>query len=143
MNEWNKIILTPQEFHNKILKLAAMIPKGKYKHVYGIPRGGLIVAVYLSHYCDLILTTNFLNDFRKDMLAVDDISDTGKTLQELISIYDFKDPYYPNLGNHAVATIHYKPRSIVKPTYFIEQCKNDDWIVYPYEYIEEKPNRQL
>jgi len=142
MHEWNKIILSPQEFHDKILKLVAMIPKGKYTHVYGIPRGGLIVAVYLSHYCNLTLTTNFLNSLDKDMLIVDDITDTGKTLQELVSIYDFKDPYYTR-GNHGIATIHYKPRSPVRPTYFVDQCLNTDWIVYPYECVEEIPNREL
>ena len=131
MDKWNRIILMPQEFHDQIVKLAAMIPKGKYKYVYGIPRGGLIVAVYLSHYCKLELLCNPFYVGKPNSLVVDDIADTGKTLASYpYSAYD-------------TATIHYKPRSIIKPTYFVEEIKNDDWIVYPYEKIEEKPNREL
>jgi hypoxanthine phosphoribosyltransferase len=131
MSEWNKIILSPQEFHDKIIKLASMIPKNKYTYVYGIPRGGLIVAVYLSHYCNLELIINDVEINGWDTLVVDDIADTGKTLNK-----------YPNSKCHS-ATIHYKSRSIVEPTYYVDQCSNNDWIVYPYECVEEKPNREL
>jgi len=133
LKEWNKIILTPQDLHDKILKLVAMIPEGKYTYVYGIPRGGLIVAAYLSHWLDLQILSdlkevNYL-DSQPILLIADDVSDTGITLSW------FK--------GYDAATIHYKPRSIIRPTYFVDQCANDDWIVYPYERVEEVPNREL
>jgi len=51
--EWSKTFITPQKFHDDILKLAQLIPKDKYSLMVGIPRGGYIIAVYLSHYFDL------------------------------------------------------------------------------------------
>jgi hypoxanthine phosphoribosyltransferase len=129
--KWYKIFLTTQEFHDKIIKLAAMIPKGRYRYVYGIPRGGLIIAVYLSHLCNLEVVTDIERINGDDTLVVDDIADTGKTLNK-----------YP-ITKCSSATIHYKPRSIIKPTYYVDLCENTDWIVYPYECSEEKPNREV
>ena len=132
MSEWSKIILTPQEFHDKILKLAEMIPKNKYTYVYGIPRGGLIIAVYLSHYLNLYILKDLKEvylDSQPIILIADDVADTGETLK-----------WFEGFDR---ATIYYKPRSIVKPTYFVEKCLNSDWIVYPYEKIEEIPNREI
>ena len=132
MSEWNKIILTPQEFHDKILILASKIPRGKYTQIYGVPRGGLIAAVYLSHYCniELISESRYIIG-QENTIIVDDISDTGKTL----STY----PY----SQYDTATIHYKPRSMRIPNYYVEEINNDIWIVYPYEKIEEIPNREI
>jgi len=145
MSEWNKYFITPEEFHNNILKLAAKIPKGKYEYVYPIPRGGLIIGVYLSHYLEL----EFMNiiDFHlsgiennikrtkkvetQKILIVDDLVDTGLTLEPLM-----KDGF-------DIATIYYKPRSIVKPTYYIEEIPNYQWVVFPFEKSDEIPNREV
>ncbi len=143
MSEWNKYFVTPQEFHDSIIILANKIPKGKYEYIYAIPRGGLIVGVYLSHYLELeildkhdfaVRYTVYLRtndrEIINDILIVDDLSDTGVTLDSFIQQFD-------------VATIHYKPRSIVKPTYYVEECPNDRWIVYPFEKPDEEPNREV
>ena len=82
----------------------------------GIPRGGYIIAVYLSHYFDL--TWMDFENFRKfqkysnkeSVLIVDDIADTGNTLK--------------GFNKFDCATLYYKPRSIVRPTYYIEEFKN-------------------
>lgn len=47
--------------------------------VYGVPRGGLPLAVALSHRLDLPL----VSAIAPDVLVVDDIHDTGQTLREL------------------------------------------------------------
>ena len=132
MNEWKKYFVTPEEFHNNIIKLANMIPKNKYENVYAIPRGGLIIGVYLSHYLDIplkLIYHSFYDLKLQSNLIVDDIADTGRTLLE------FKD--------FDIATVYYKPRSIVKPTYYAEECSNDRWIVFPFEKAEEEPNREV
>ena len=133
--EWNKIFITPQKFHDDILKLVQLIPKDKYTLMVGIPRGGYIIAVYLSHYFDL--TWMDFENFRKfqkysnkeSVLIVDDIADTGNTLK--------------GFNKFDCATLYYKPRSIVRPTYYIEEFKNSDWVVYPFEKPEEIPNREV
>ena len=134
MGEWNKVFITPQKFHNDIIKLTKLIPKDKYDHICGIPRGGSIIAVYISHYCDIPFIEyeelNYIND-DKNVLITDDLTDTGKTLKQ------FQD------DNIDTAVIYYKPRSIVKPTYFVEQMDNDIWIVFPYEKADEIPNREI
>jgi hypoxanthine phosphoribosyltransferase len=135
MGEWNKIFITPQKFHDDILKLAQLIPKDKYNLMIGIPRGGYIVAIYLSHYFNLSwMDLTSFNQFKKysdrsNVLIIDDIADTGITLEK------FKE--------FDCATLYYKPRSVVKPTYYVEEFKNSDWLVYPFERTEEVPNIEV
>lgn len=132
MSEWKKYFVTAEEFHNNIIKLANMIPKNKYKDIYAIPRGGLIVGVYLSHYLDIPLYTKYFSEIHSSStLIVDDIADTGRTLMNF------------QLMKFDIATVYYKPRSIVKPTYYAEECSNDRWIVFPFEKAEEEPNREV
>ena len=91
--------------------------------VYALPRGGLPIAVELSHRLNLPLLMNY-HDRKvvtdKKVLVVDDISDTGHTLK------DFENK------NNVICTLHYHQQSIVKPDYYVEE-KGDRWIVYPWE----------
>ena len=53
--------------------------------VYGLPRGGLPIAVSLSHKLDLPLLMNYYDRkivTDKKILVVDDIADTGHTLKD-------------------------------------------------------------
>lgn len=133
--EWDKIHISVQKFHNDILKLAQFIPKDKYRTIVGIPRGGYIIAVYLSHrfnlpWMDYNFFTRYLNYVEKEtVLIVDDIADTGKTLYKLKGI--------------DCATLYYKPRSIIKPTYYVGEFKNSEWVEFPYEISNEIPNREV
>ena len=65
----------------------------------------------------------------KRVLIVDDVADTGKTLDAIFKHLMEKKP-----KEIRVATIHFKPWSIFKPDYFVEET--DYWIVYPWEYYE-------
>ncbi|VVC03680.1 Xanthine phosphoribosyltransferase [Candidatus Burarchaeum australiense] len=63
----------------------------------------------------------------KRVLLVDDVSDTGHSLEiALKSFCDAKEV--------RTATLHYKPHSILKPDYFVGTTS--DWIVYPWEVEE-------
>lgn len=98
----------------------------KFTHIYGIPRGGLPLAVALSHRLNKFVTTDSINVFRihgRKILVVDDISDTGKTLKEL----------EPDLS----ATIHMVADTNFKPTIHVHMKKKEDWIVYPWESKKE------
>ena len=132
--EWTKIILTNDQFANSIMKLVELIRphKDKYKFVYGIPRGGLIVAVWIAHQLEI----EFISDVdlerlgpNSQILIADDIADTGVTLEN-----------YKYLSSD-MATVYYKPRSIIKPIYYAEIT--NDWIVFPYEKTDEVPNREV
>ena len=86
--------------------------------IYGIPRGGLIFAVMLSHKINKPL----LMAPCKNCIVLDDIADTGKTLQ-----------HYKDEGYH-IATMFYHKQSLVKPHFYLYE-KKDKWIVYPWEHV--------
>ena len=58
-------------------RIAASFDRGRLSGVFGVPRGGLIPAVALSHRLDLPL----LMEPNDSMLWVDDIIDSGQTLK--------------------------------------------------------------
>ena len=111
------------EFDNLVDELADMIPEGVYEGVYAVPRGGLITGVMLSHKLNLPFIDRLQSYYGKKFLIVDDIADTGETLNRFkAEIYDYAD----------IATIHYHKQSIVEPAYWVES-KGDKWSVYPWE----------
>ena len=91
--------------------------------VYGLPRGGLPIAVSLSHKLNLPLLMDYYDRkivTDKKILVVDDIADTGHTLK------DFENKH------NVICTFHYHTQSIIVPNYWVHE-KGDDWIVYPWE----------
>lgn len=111
--------ITWEEFDEMCYKLANKIQASgkKYDVIDGIPRGGLIIAVRLSHILGIRFDTE--TKYNEKMLVVDDISDSGATLNKIRSELD-------------TATLHYREGSKHKPTYWVEE-KKEDWIVYPWE----------
>lgn len=87
--------------------------------IRGLQRGGLIPAVMLSHKLDIPFVNSEITG--DDILIVDDICDSGVTLNEYAL---YKCP---------TATIHYKRTAIIEPTFWCDIVKEDEWIVYPWE----------
>ena len=96
---------------------------GKYHWtgVYGIPRGGLVLAVMISHR----LNIPFLGAPCENCLVVDDIADTGKSLYHYTENETQHNKYY-------LSTMYYHEQSIVKPNFWYLQ-KHDSWVVFPWE----------
>lgn len=120
-------VLVHQIMHSSIFKNLSFI--------YTFMRGGLPIAVHLSHFLDLPVYTDekeidFTKIYSGTVLIVDDIADTGITL-------DGKQFLFPT------ATLFYKPRSSVIPTFYAQQVPSDVWIVMPWEKDDEIPNRSL
>ena len=90
-----------------------------FKGIYGIPRGGLILAVMLSHKLDLPLIMS-KDELDENSIIIDDIADTGKTLLDFTEYESY------------VVTIHEHEQSLIKPDYSVLD-KGDKWIVYPWE----------
>ena len=100
----------------------------EFKNIYGLPRGGLIPAVMLSHRLNIPLVKG---DISPDTLIVDDICDSGETLDKFVkkhqTLYSF--PF-----NLKTAVLHYKPHtSCFKPTFHSKKWNKDIWLVYPWE----------
>ena len=111
---WEDIDLLVDVLSGKIKKKCPEIDS-----IMGLPRGGLIPAVILSHKLNLPL----VSELTENTLIVDDICDSGKTF---IEIYK----QYPNLK---FASLHFKPHiSDFNPTVY-STTVGDLWVVYPWE----------
>lgn len=124
------------------IKINTVSPRKQYDGIYGIPKGGIALAIKLSEQLSIPLIE--LNDIDKvNMpLIVDDLVDSGATRKKF-SDYDF-------------ACIHIKKNTPkdAYPTHFLHQ--KDEWIQYWWEgnsslednfirileYIGEDPNRE-
>lgn len=124
----NKISFTWKDFDEAIQQIANRIPND-FDFIYGVPRGGLVVAVALSHKLHKPLKLDpdeRLRFIKSDILVVDDISDSGETLCCL----NFEAKY--------TATLHFVRSSVFEPTVWIHEKPKDSWVVYPWEEREEK-----
>jgi len=119
----NKRFITWDYIETAIDDIASQIKSSKLdiQHIYGMPRGGLIPAVMLSHKLDipLLKVGMVLNN---KVLIIDDICDSGLTLHKY---------------NLPTATIHTKETASVQPTFHYEMI-DKDWIVYPWERADSK-----
>ena len=95
---------------------ASRIFNGRVNGVYGIPRGGLILAVMLSHRMD----TPMLQAPCRGCLVVDEILDSGDTLKHYIQ------------KGYDTAVMHRNPSCTLQPTYHYKDT-DGRWVVYPWE----------
>ena len=72
-------VLSWLEFDQVVQRLADRLSSGSFAGVYGVPRGGLCLAVALSH----ALERPLLAEPQPDALIVDDVYETGRTLEAL------------------------------------------------------------
>ena len=118
-NEEKKLYYTWQEFDADTKRIVTRIKRSRNKRFDGVwapPRGGLPLAVVLSHALDIPL---LLKPTRKTLIC-DDIADTGRTLDQFNN-------------KNIIVTIFYHNQSIVVPNIWIRQ-KKDKYIVFPWEF---------
>jgi hypoxanthine phosphoribosyltransferase len=93
--------------------------------LYGLPRGGLVVAVRLSHLTGLPMVYN-LGDINARTIVVDDILDSGMTLNTMMVL--------ASRMKH-VAVLHWNDKTVIPQQMisFLWAKKKAEWIVYPWE----------
>ena len=91
--------------------------------VYGLPRGGLVLAVMLSHKLDIPLLAAPCDG----CIIVDDICDSGESLKHY---YDQTSSIHKR--GYRIVTMYYNITSKVIPSFF-RYLKKDSWIVFPWE----------
>lgn len=97
--------------------------------ILGIPRGGLIIAVILSHKLNIPYTTSIKKMQESALiLMADDISDTGKTFQNELKYQSL----FFSLKKFITSSIHIAPNTSFIPDIFYQKT-NGEWIVYPWE----------
>ena len=94
------------------------------KYIYGVPRGGMVVAVRLSHLLGIDVVEDY-ETLTSHVLIADDISDVGTTL--LRAKRD--NPLCPT------ATFFYNETSKFKPDFYAwKQDKGEVfWVEFPWE----------
>tara|TARA_R110000744_G_scaffold348950_1_gene454622 strand:- start:403 stop:807 length:405 start_codon:yes stop_codon:yes gene_type:complete len=120
----NKIILSWIDVVDSINELCERIPIDLpfIDSVHGIPRGGLTPAVLISHKLGL----PYVDVIGVNTLVIDDIADSGVTLEKSPGLY--------------TAVLHYKPHtSSFKPNIWGKLHEGDEWIIYPWETKDSDP----
>lgn len=112
--------------------------------IIGLSRGGLVPAVYISHATSLPMIpvdysaeegrgtsahTNIILPLDKyqTIYIVDDIVDTGKTVEFLKNLYESRGHIV-----HVLAVIE-KNHSVIKCDLSIYKSGGSEWIVFPWE----------
>jgi hypoxanthine phosphoribosyltransferase len=121
----DKRFLSWNDVDRAINRLVASINNSgvKLDTIGGLPRGGLIPAVMLSHRLSIpfVAQVNIFN-IPGNILIVDDICDSGKTLKR-----------FKSEENIYTATLHWKQSAKYQPHYFWEIAYENEWICYPWE----------
>ena len=107
---------TWSEFDNSVEQIANQCRFKEFSGIYGVPRGGLCLAVALSHK----LKIELISEPKKNSLIVDDVYETGLTLT------NFKD---------IEGAVYFVLFSKIKPTWWntVFLSKKNQWIVFPWE----------
>jgi hypoxanthine phosphoribosyltransferase len=107
---------TWDEFDKSVEQIANRCKFLEFSGIYGIPRGGLCLAVALSHK----LKINLISEPIKNSLIVDDVYETGVTL---------------NAFKNIEGAMFYVLISKKKPTWWhsVHISEKNEWIVFPWE----------
>ncbi len=107
---------TWSEFDKSVDHIANKCKFLEFSGIYGVPRGGLCLAVALSHK----LKVNLISEPIRNSLIVDDIYETGYTLNT------FKD---------IEGAMFFVLFSKLKPTWWntVFKSEKNEWIVFPWE----------
>ena len=132
-----KAFLSWNDIEEQVNKLAEQINRMEKKpfYLYGVPRGGLIPATWLSHKTGIkyqqinSIQISKIADLSHIMI-IDDICDSGETIKKL------KEDFPKCL----TATLYHKETAIDKPDIYGE-IVGEEWLVFPWENSEKVGNR--
>ena len=160
----DKLIVSFDEYTKTVEKLAVQIHKGyKPTVLVGIMRGAAPIIDILSRILKLPIAYIVIQSYsgkgmedkqgelmfareisslanEKDferVLLIDDLSDTGLTLNKSIEWLKNYDPIKNNIKEIKTACLWKKKSSSFEPDYCPIKLKDDPWIVQPTEHYEE------
>ena len=128
----NKIFLSWDDINvvvDKVVEKINNLEKKPYS-LYGVPRGGLIPATWISHktginYQQINSTQISKMADLSHILIIDDICDSGKTIKEIRE----------NFPKVKVACLYHKETASETPDIYGEIVE-DEWLVFPWESNE-------
>ena len=138
-----------EDFIDSLNKIVQQIENSNWSPnvIISINRGGCVPGIYLSHRLNLkhkIIDIQLRDSTRTpdlktikekikefdNILLVDDINDSGKTLK---TIYDLSNAYSKKIYN---ATLIYNQESIIKTDFYgrmIKRSEDKNWYIFPWE----------
>lgn len=122
-------ILSWEDVNRFIKILAKNLTEIGIRSITGVPRGGLIPAIMLSHemgipYVDISRACKKDLSIKQRTVLIDDISDTGHTLESYTK------------HQFSIATLLTRSTTKVLPTYTGQVVENSDWVIFPWERKE-------
>tara|TARA_B110000858_G_C17749023_1_gene448750 strand:- start:804 stop:1235 length:432 start_codon:yes stop_codon:yes gene_type:complete len=133
MNNENKIYLSWKWVDDQLNLIGDQLERlDDIEFISGIPRGGLIPAVMMSHsfgikYIGYSSAKQLPLELRKKTIVIDDIADTGVTLKEAVSL-DF-----------ITCTLAMRATSKVNPNFIGQFISGEEWLVFPWECLDSVP----
>lgn len=140
-----KTHVTWKKYIDSIKKVAEYFQNQRFDVIIGLTRGGLIPAVLLSHELNIpmmpfnphVLHTNgeprenielcISPSVIREILIIDDISDTGKTFKKTAEFFTKKG------FNVTTASVYInKTTTVFKPNFALYDS-HKKWVVFPYE----------
>ncbi len=133
---------------NYIKELAELLAGQKFDWYVAISRGGLVPACLLAQetgqwkidtFCARsydgdqqksleVAPKNSVHLIGKDILIVDDLTDSGRTLHVAATAINAVA-----VKSIKTATIFKKTCSAFEPDFYVEETPKDEWIVFPWE----------
>lgn len=107
-----KVYVTWEEINSYLNAVIEDIKKKNLKPsgVYGLPRGGLVFATWLSYKLNIPLLLNAA----ENCIIIDDIADTGRSLYHFTNNRTQFNKYY-------ITTMYYVNDSLVKPDFYFKE----------------------
>ena len=160
----DKLIVSWEEYHQTVEKLAVQIEKSNYKPniLVGIMRGAAPMIDVLSRIfklkCAYLAVESYsgkgIEDeqgdivFSREMSSIapnmggkillcDDLSDTGITFNKSIDWLKKYEPIKDKIEDIKTATLWKKKKSSFEPDYCAVKLPDNPWIVQPFEIYEE------
>lgn len=143
------------QYHHLIDRVVTAVMESEFQPdvILGVSRGGLFLADGLSRALrkpmaviaassyqgesgtsqgELLLSTSIatVSPVEGNVLLVDDLADTGNTLQALCG---HLRKICPDIAMLRTAVVWVKPSSVFKPDFAAEYLQSDVWIVQPFE----------
>ena len=122
-----QIMYTWHEFQGDVHKILEHISKERWqiKQIYGIPKGGLPLAVCLANSLGVPLISDLSGvyiDEKRNVLICEDIIDSGKTISKI-----------PHPLEYRIVSIFAKTDKTQIPSFYLRECKDDEWITFCWE----------
>ena len=130
--EKNKLYLSWKWVDDQINKIGDKLEGIDLEFVSGIPRGGLIPAVMMSHaygikYISYSSAKMLPLELRNKTIVIDDISDTGLTMAEADKLGFITSSLSTRIGTKTL------------PRLTGEIIRDDRWLVFPWETLDSIP----